>query len=159
MKSFPTGNVVFGGLCAFLLTVWAAAPNPARAATCVSVVAHAENPTTKIEASRLAKMLDKKIKRWDHGVSVTPINLQPDSPVRERFTQMVHGKTISEVEKYWQRMIFSGRDVPPMVRSGDREVLDFVRAEPGAVGYVSCNAVPASGVKVLEVVDPSPASD
>ena len=49
---------------------------------------------------------------------------------------------------YWQTLVFSGRDVPPVVRHSDEEVLSFVRTQPGAVGYVSAGAS-TEGVRVL----------
>jgi hypothetical protein len=55
------------------------------------------------------------------------------------------------VKSFWQRQIFSGSGVPPQERASDEEVLDFVRANPGAVGYVSSDTPNGAGVKVLEV--------
>jgi ABC-type phosphate transport system substrate-binding protein len=41
--------------------------------------------------------------------------------------------------------------VPPPVRPSDSAVLDFVRATPGGIGYVSASASLPSGVKALAV--------
>ena len=128
---------------------------PARSendAVCFVVVVHAENPATEIDPATLAKMLIKRTKKWNHGVAVVPINLVKDSAVRDSFTRAVHGKRVAAIETYWQRMIFSGREIPPATAATDEEVLDFVRGEPGALGYVGCAAVPAPGVKRLDVV-------
>ena len=46
--------------------------------------------------------------------------------------------------------MFSGRDVPPAIAKSDAEVLAFVRANRGAVGYVTAGA-DLAGVKVLAV--------
>jgi len=43
--------------------------------------------------------------------------------------------------------------VPPPEKASDDEVLDFVRMNSGAVGYVSPDADIGSGVKVLEITD------
>ena len=117
------------------------------------VIVHADNPTTSVERSKLSKMFLKKSKRWDDGESVKPIDQDEKSEVRERFTRTVHKKSISAIKSYWQRMIFSGRDVPPQEVATDAEVIEFVAAERGAVGYVSSGAELGSGVKVLEVAE------
>ena len=47
----------------------------------------------------------------------------------------------------WTRKSFREGLVPPDMKGGDAEVIAFVKATPGAVGYVSNGA--GSGVKVL----------
>lgn len=116
------------------------------------VVVHADNPATSVERSRLSKMFLKKIKRWDGGdTPVVPIDLGDKSPVREAFTRAVHKKSIGAIKSFWQRQIFSGRDVPPDEVASDEEVLQRVAANPAAVGYVASGAPLGDGVKVLEV--------
>jgi hypothetical protein len=51
---------------------------------------------------------------------------------------------------YWQQQIFSGRGVPPLELSTETAVVEYVRAHPGAVGYVSAGA-DIRGLKVVEV--------
>jgi hypothetical protein len=70
--------------------------------------------------------------------------------VRGLFSETVLARHVAAVRSYWQQQIFSGRDVPPVEKKNDAEVLEYVRTNRGAVGYVS-EASPASGVKVVEV--------
>jgi ABC-type phosphate transport system substrate-binding protein len=48
---------------------------------------------------------------------------------------------------YWQQMIVSGRGVPP-AKTSDQDVLAYVKANPGAIGYVGADA-PTEEVKVI----------
>ena len=63
---------------------------------------------------------------------------------------VVLGKTVSAVKSYWQQQIFAGREVPPVEKTSDAEVIAFVKANRGAVGYVSDTAA-VTGVRVLRV--------
>lgn len=117
------------------------------------VVVHADHPLDAIERGLLAKIFIKKISRWDDGSLIQPIDQVATSPVREAFTDAVHKKSVSAVKSYWQRMIFSGRDVPPPEYEGDAAVLDAVRRRPGAVGYVGSETPLGDEVKELEVVE------
>jgi hypothetical protein len=72
------------------------------------------------------------------------------STVRRAFSQKVHNKDADAVVACWQTMVFSGRDTPPPVKATDASVIELVRANPGAVGYVSETA-DAAGVKVVAV--------
>ena len=58
--------------------------------------------------------------------------------------------TTAAVKSYWNQQIFSGRDVPPVEKKSDAEVLTFVRSTPGAIGYVS-DAAAVDGVRVVTV--------
>jgi hypothetical protein len=82
----------------------------------------------------------KKTTRWSNDDVIRPVDLIPDSPVRERFSQEVLKRSISEVKSYWQQVIFSGRDVPPPELADDDAVLKFVAKNRGAIGYVSGTA-------------------
>ena len=59
---------------------------------------------------------------------------------------------MSSVENYWQQQIFSGRGSPPPIKASDQEVLAFVAANPGAIGYVSADA-DTSAVKTITLKD------
>ncbi len=111
------------------------------------VIVHSDNPIAELETDAVVKMFRKKIRRWDHGVPVVPVDLKADSPVREAFTRSVHNKSVTAIESFWQRMIFSGRDTPPEEKTTEDAVLAFVRANPGAIGYVSADKELGDGAK------------
>ena len=117
------------------------------------VVINESNPTTEMDAKRMAKMFLKKIKRWEDKEAVIPVDQSDDSTARERFTEAVHKKSVSAIKSYWQRMIFSGRDVPPTELGSDQAVLDFVRQNRGAIGYVTSGTELGEGIKELIVTD------
>ncbi len=118
------------------------------------VVINAENPTTELQESKVSKMFLKKLARWsESGERASPIDQVEDSAVREAFSEAVHGRSVSTIKSYWQRMIFSGREVPPEEVATDAQVLAFVRAERGGIGYVAADAELGSGVKELTVTE------
>ncbi len=115
------------------------------------VVVNASNTTTSISKEQLSRCFMKQTNTWINGETITPVDLSANSPVRIEFSTTVHDRDVNAVKSYWQRQIFSGRGVPPPEKASDDEVLAFVRANPGAVGYVSSTASLGAGVKVLEV--------
>lgn len=128
------------------------------------VVVHTSNGVASMDRKRVSKIFLKQLKRWPEEpgpkssdqkepVETRPVDQKAGAAVRESFTREIHGKKMSAIESYWQRMIFSGRDVPPDELPGDSEVLAFVRLDPGAIGYVSAGADLGPDVKVLEITD------
>ncbi len=114
------------------------------------VIVNKANPITEASKDEVAKWFLKKKTTWENGQKILPVDQSPSSPVRKAFSKEVLGKSVSAVRRYWQKMIFSGRGVPPVEKGSDAEVIDYVRSNPGAVGYVSSNA-DVSGVKVLKI--------
>lgn len=132
-----------------LLPVQAGSSSAAEAAG-YKLVVNSQNPASALPRKQVSAMFLKKVTAWEHGGKVAPVDLGADSPVREIFTKDVHGKTVAAVKGYWQQLIFSGRGVPPPEKSSDAEVIAFVKASPGAVGYVSLQQATAD-VKVVRV--------
>jgi ABC-type phosphate transport system substrate-binding protein len=114
------------------------------------VIVNNANEVTRISKADLNALFLKKMVKWSDGIPAAPVNQSKKSPVRESFTTAVHGKSVAAVESYWQQQIFSGRDVPPPEKSSDADVVAFVKANGGAVGYVS-ESTPTPGVKVVGV--------
>jgi hypothetical protein len=67
--------------------------------------------------------------------------------VQTEFLRKVLQTDERKYQARWIRKNFREGIVPPAVKGSDAEVLSFVRATPGAVGYVGGTS---SGVKVLE---------
>jgi len=116
------------------------------------VVVNGSNPADTIAAQDVARLFLKTTRRWDNGATVQPVDQTLMSPVRQTFTREVLGQTPGQLQEYWLRQTFSGRDVPPPVRPTDAAVLDYVRGSAGAIGYVSAEVHLPAGVKALTVV-------
>jgi ABC-type phosphate transport system substrate-binding protein len=127
-----------------------AGPVSAGEAEGYQLVVNASNPSTVLSRTQVSAMFLRKVTRWDHGGQVLPVDLSPNSPVREIFTKDVHAKTVAAVRGYWTQLVFSGRGVPLPEKSSDTAVIAFVRSNPGAVGYVSLKAS-VTDVKVVRV--------
>jgi ABC-type phosphate transport system substrate-binding protein len=115
------------------------------------VVVNAANPTTSLNKEKANNIFLKRVARWEDGSAVMPINLNGSSPTRDAFSRVVHGKKASLIEVFWQQQIFAGKEAPPVERSADAEVLAFVRANPGAIGYVSAATPLGSEVKAITI--------
>lgn len=114
------------------------------------VISHPSRPERGVERSFLADAFLKKVTRWSDGEVIRPVDLGPQTAVRQKFTTRVLKRSVRAVRNYWQQRIFSGRDVPPPELDSEEAVLVFVAKTPGAVGYVSGSAK-LQGVRELAV--------
>jgi hypothetical protein len=134
-------------LLVFVLLLMVASHLPAQETPSFKVIVHASNPVSTLNVKQVAQFFLKKESRWSHGVEALPIDLTADSPARESFSLVVLGKPTPAVKSYWQQMIFSGRGTPPMETSTEADVMAFVGATAGAIGYVSGETPLGPGVK------------
>lgn len=130
------------------LTALPAGPAPA-AERPFLVVAHPAVTVARLPRTQLSRLFLKKGTQWPDGSPVHPV--EPLDPrLRQAFAGQVHERSAASVAAYWNALIFSGRELPPLEKATDADVVAFVRATPGAIGYVSAGAEVA-GVKLLAV--------
>lgn len=146
MRSLVSRTGLWLVLLGAMMTAW-----PLDADEELVVIVNAANPVTSVTASQLSNLFLKKLTQWGGGLPAMPVDLKPDSPARESFSRQIHRKGTAAVRAYWQQMIFSGREVPPPEKASAREVVSFVSANRGGVGYVPAGTALGSGVKTVEV--------
>ena len=101
------------------------------------LIVNKSNTVSSLTKGEISRIFLKKKTNWDNAHKILPADQKADSSVRESFSKAIHGKGIPAIKSYWQRMIFSGRAVPPPEKSSDKEVLTYVMENPDAIGYVS----------------------
>lgn len=113
-----------------------------------STAAHADlfvisNSATPIEPGDI-----KDIFRGDKQFSgATKLILIDNGPAQEIFLATVLKVDAARYNTIWTKKSFREGLNPPFVKSGDNEVLNFVRKTPGAVGYVVSQP---SGVNIVQ---------
>jgi len=137
-----------GGCCLLCLAL---ALTTAFAAEPFVVIVNAGNRVSALTIQEVSDLLLKKTAVWPDGAKTEPVDLADPSAARDSFSSRVHHKSVAAVKAYWQKMIFSGRDVPPPEKATPDEVVVFVRAHPGGIGYVPAGTALGAGVKALSL--------
>ena len=114
------------------------------------VIINAKSSVTKLDKHFVADAFLKKRTRWDDDAAIQPIDLGQKSSVREQFSRDVLDRDVASVRRYWAQLVFSGRGVPPPEVGSETEVVKYVAAHAGAIGYVSAG-IELKDVKVLEI--------
>jgi ABC-type phosphate transport system substrate-binding protein len=138
-----------------LLAVLAASAAASRASaeeTSIRVIVHPSNGSQAFTRRELSDLFLKKTTRWPDGAAVVPVEPPERSITRLHFLSGVMGRTAFALKVFWKRRVADGRDVPPVERPSDVDVVAFVRETPGAIGYVSPET-DVTGVKVLPISD------
>ena len=137
----------FIALCA---TVALAGAAQSASAQDYKVIVNSGVAVSDLSADQAAKIFLKQTDKFASGTAAVPVYQVKASAIRSAFDKAVLGKTVAAVETFWQQQIFSGKEVPPPTKATDDEVVSFVKATPGGIGYVSAAAAVA-GVKVVAI--------
>jgi len=132
-----------------VLPLLLALSSPARAEE-FTVIVHPGVVSSVLSSDQASRLFLKKETRWPDGTLVKPVVLA-DQQLRDAFCRRVHHRTASAVHAYWYQMIFSGNDVPPPERQTASEVVEYVRRNPGAIGYVPAET-PLAGVRAVALI-------
>ena len=73
--------------------------------------------------------------KWDDGKPVKIAVLGNDAAAKA-FLQKVVGKTPSQFENYWKKLVFTGKAAAPKSFDDSASLLQFVSGTSGAVGFV-----------------------
>ena len=112
----------------------------------VAVIVNSNNMST-IDTNVIKEIYLGKNESFSDGNQVNPVN-QDGTPVADEFNEKVIGKSGSQLEAYWSKLVITGKGTPPEKLASDQAVLDFVTANANAIGYIDSTKV-TDKVKVI----------
>jgi hypothetical protein len=122
---------------------------PAPAHADIAVIVNTANPAIQMNVQQVADLYLGRTRNFSSGEFALVFDQLRDSPLRARFFQTLSGMSQQQINAYWSRMMFSGQVIPPQQLPDDRTVLDIVRRNSGAIGYISAQAADTTVRTVL----------
>lgn len=122
----------------------------------LAIIVHADVPLTTLTRDDVRRIFLLRSRFWRGGARITPVNLAPSSPLRDAFSHSVLGQSTHDLTGFWNDLYFHGTLPPPSVES-EPAMLLYVSRTPGAIGYVSRDALAGQppGVRVVLMLDAS----
>jgi len=102
----------------------------------IFVIVNAANPVAALSQKEVLDIYMGRKRAFPSGEYVLSFDQARDGVVREQFYRMLTGMSLSQVNGYWSRLMFTGQLLPPQPLPDDSAVLDVVRRNTGAIGYV-----------------------
>lgn len=112
----------------------------------VAVIVNPNN-ANNLDAETIKKIYLGKLKSYDNGSKVNPVN-QDGNTITDEFNEKVVGKSSSQLNAYWSKLVFTGKGTPPEKLSSDQAVIDYVSGNNDAIGYIDGSKV-SDKVKVV----------
>lgn len=112
-----------------------------------AIIAHPDLKANTLSRGEVINIYMGRQKTID-DTFLLPMDLTGSKEDRATFYKLLTGKSISEINSYWARVIFSGSGAPPRPVGDYAEMVRVVEQNRSAIGYVPVDQV-SPQVKVL----------
>lgn len=115
----------------------------------VAVIVHPGNAQT-FDKSSITRLFLGKDKTFTNRETVFLITQTESTSPAQEFNSKVLEKNAKQLKSHWSRLVFTGKGVPPNEMVSDADVINEVKKNVNAIGYVDAAAV-TKDVKVVAV--------
>ncbi len=98
------------------------------------VIAHLRNNINNLTIKQVQDIFLGRTRLFPNGKFALPID--QSSPLRAEFYQKLTSYPVEHINAYWARIMFTGQASPPQQLPNDEAVLQTVRDNEGAIGYI-----------------------
>ncbi len=123
------------GLRHLLFAAAAAAAMPARAD--FYLVVQSGNPQRAMTQKEAVDLYMGRTRAFSNGDFALVFDLPRDNPQRAEFYTALTGLGPAQVNSYWSRLMFSGQSMPPQSLPDETAMIDIVKRNPSALGWLS----------------------
>jgi len=117
----------------------------------ILIVANKSVQTQSIKKAELKHIFLGNTIKWEDKTKIN-IVVHKDSKITSEFAKEILNKSTSQFRNYWKMMIFTGKGSTPKTFNRNGDLLAYIAATEGAIGYIAA-ATPPKGVKVIKVHD------
>jgi hypothetical protein len=119
----------------------------------IYVVVQTANPVKALTQKEALDLYMGRSRAFANGDFALTFDLPRDSPVRASFYQALTGMSQAQVNSYWSRLMFTGQTMPPQALPNEQAVIDVVKRNPSALGYLSQEPTDKGVRTVLTIKD------
>ncbi|GGW81631.1 phosphate ABC transporter substrate-binding protein [Alteromonas halophila] len=115
----------------------------------VVVVVNPQNSAT-LSAKSVQRIFLGKVTEYSTGEEPLVINQAPGTAQRTEFDQNILGRSTAQVTASLAKLVFTGRGVMPTEVESDSEVIDLIKQDQQAIGYIDASSL-TNDVKVVNI--------
>ncbi|MBT8343059.1 MAG: hypothetical protein HKP58_01605 [Desulfatitalea sp.] len=141
-------KIWIGVLIAILVGILCPLPQIAWAGDVV-VIANKSVSDSSLSGEELKNIFLAKKSQWSSGGSINFAILKQGA-AHEAFLKQYIQKTPDQFERYFRKLIFTGKGKAPTTLSDEKEMVSYVSSTAGAIGYVS-SGTDTNAVKTINV--------
>jgi hypothetical protein len=142
-------------LALHLVLISALAAFAPRARADFYIVVQANNAQSALTRQDALNLFMGRSRAFSNGKFALIFDLPRDSPKRAPFYRALTGMSLAQVNSYWSRLMFSGQSLPPQPLPDEATMIDIVKHNPNAIGWLT-SAPTDKGLRTLLVLKEDP---
>jgi ABC-type phosphate transport system substrate-binding protein len=111
----------------------------------LALIVNARSPAVDLSPKQAQEIFLGRMRTFPDGRHAEPVD---QTSTRAEFYQVLAQRPIEQINAYWARIVFTGQASPPRPLPDDAAVLETVRENENAIGYVD----PAHVDKTVRVI-------
>ncbi|WP_020682579.1 hypothetical protein [Marinobacterium rhizophilum] len=115
------------------------------------VIAHPGVQTGVLSPTYLFALFSLRIRHWPQGQPATLVVFKDEHPAHIHFVKQDLGVFPYQLRSIWDRYIFSGAVQAPRTVETAEQMINWVSATEGAIGYLDSSMGDVPGVRVIEI--------
>ncbi len=112
------------------------------------IIANTNFSENELDSNTIKQIYLGKKTKWDDGSRIVPVCLM-QGKIHEDFLETFVKKDSDQYTNYWKLKIFTGQGVPPKSVKTQKEMIQLITSQDGAIGYVD-STTSLEGVKVIK---------
>lgn len=140
-------SLLLASLCCLLLATHMAQSQ----APVVRVIANTSVSSQEISVEQIRRIFSMRQTLWPNNQPITVFVFTTQHETHQAFSTKVLGMFPYQLDRIWNKLVYSGLGEEPIKVQSEHEMLEFVSQRPGAIGYVM-GQVDGNAVNIIEVV-------
>lgn len=103
----------------------------------IAVIVNAANPVQSMTNRQVAELYLGRSRTFESGQVAAVMDAASEDPIRAQFFKGISGMSMGQVTAYWSRLKFTGQVQPPKSMGSEAAMLNEVRQNEAAIGFVS----------------------
>lgn len=120
----------------FLITLLVVASMISNSANAIDIIANSSLDTQSLTTRELRAVFSLRLKRWSNGLPITVVALNNETDLHKIFCKQILKIFPHQLKLGWDRVTFSGLGQAPIVVKNKEEMIQIIKATPGAIGYI-----------------------
>ncbi|WP_241737540.1 substrate-binding domain-containing protein [Neptunicella marina] len=93
-------------------------------------------PVTDLTPAQLRRIFTMRQTQWPNGEPIKVVVFKSQDPLHQQFAKNVLQLFPYQLERIWNRLIYSGQGERPVEVDSSVQMQRFISTHPGAIGYM-----------------------
>ncbi len=117
----------------------------------VRVVVNSSVEAQDLSVQQIRRIFSMRQTAWSNDTAITVYVLSSQHQTHQTFSTTVLGMFPYQLERIWNKLVYSGLGEEPIKVKSEQEMLARVSQKPGAIGYVM-HQVSGDNINVIKVL-------